>query len=98
PGGTGIDNPLAGDLYFMWSLERVCMVYGVGQIAGIDWYAWGADLVVATQKPNGTWMGGRNFGADIDTSFALMFLCRSNIVKDLSSLLANRRMTSGQGT
>ena len=99
PGTTsGITvGTLASDLYFMWSLERVCMVYGVGRVSGKDWYAWGADQLVATQKSNGSWMGGRNFGADIDTSFALMFLCRSNIVKDLSNLLANRRMSSTTG-
>src|SRR4029077_19812313 len=83
---------LRDDLYFMWSMERICMVYGVEKIGGKDWYAWGVDTVLANQSPVGSWVRGK-YGTNVDSSFGLMFLCRSNIVKDLSGLL-NRRMSA----
>jgi hypothetical protein len=81
---------LRENLYFLWSLERVCAVYGPGadRLLGADWYDWGATALVQTQAPNGSWKGRTtNYPALADTSFALMFLCKSNIVKDLSSIL-----------
>lgn len=101
PAGGGSAGPPAGaslkeDLYFMWSLERICMVYGVGQIGGKDWYLWGVDGVLAGQTADGSWPKGK-WGANVDTSFALMFLCRSNIVKDLSSLFNRKMSAKGDG-
>ena len=71
------------DLYFLWSLERVGVVYGLDKIGNVDWYQSGADLVVPQQKADGSWGGG--YGADVDTSFVLLFLARSNLVRDLSA-------------
>ncbi len=89
PAGDG-RNPLrrAGrhgdrDLYFLWSLERVGVVYGLDKIGNVDWYQSGADMVVPQQKADGSWGGG--YGAEVDTSFALLFLARSNLVRDLSA-------------
>lgn len=98
PGGGNAGAPfgekLVDDLYFMWSLERICMVYGVSQIGGRDWYAWGVDGVLAGQRQDGSWPRGK-WAENVDTCFALMFLCRSNIVKDLSSLF-NRKMSANK--
>src|SRR4029079_11850524 len=31
------------DFYFLWSLERVGVIYGLDKIGGVDWYDIGAD-------------------------------------------------------
>jgi hypothetical protein len=85
---TGRDqNVPMGNLYYLWSLERVAVLYNLGKIGDKDWYAWGAELLVANQRPGGGWLGlqypGNNFTL-IDTCFALLFLKRANFVKDLT--------------
>ena len=76
-----------GNLYYLWSLERVAVLYSLKKIGDKDWYAWGAALLVASQQPDGHWLGiqypGGNFPL-IDTCFALLFLKRANFVKDLT--------------
>jgi hypothetical protein len=80
------------NLYFLWGLERVCMLYNIHTIGNRDWYHWGAEALVANQDPEaGSWFKKDNYpGAApvIDTSFALMFLKRANLAKDLSAYLA----------
>jgi hypothetical protein len=78
---TGHGN---GDLYFLWSLERVGVVYGVDKIGGFDWYDVGSTALVRSQSPDGTWNLG-TYGTEVGTSFAVLFLCRSNLARDLSS-------------
>lgn len=80
------------NMYFLWSLERVCMLYDIHTIGNKDWYRWGAEALVSNQDPeNGGWFNKDSYpGAapPIDTSFALMFLKRANLAKDLSAYLA----------
>jgi hypothetical protein len=72
--------------YFLWSMERVAVVYGIDTIGGKDWYNWGADYLLALQLPDGTWRGEyASFGAD--TCFALLFLMRANPARDLTAKL-----------
>ncbi len=93
PGMMNRDDP-RNDLYFLWSLERVCMVYGLKTLpGGKDWYSWGADYLVKTQQPDGSWY--YKYGNDCGAAFGVMFLCRSNIVRDLSAVI-DRGMKSGQ--
>lgn len=78
------------NLYFLWSLERVCMLYGVETVGAKDWYRSGAEMLIANQDQDGSWHKKENYpGAapPIDTSFALMFLKRANLAKDLSAYL-----------
>lgn len=72
-------------LYFLWSVERVGVLYGHDKIGGVDWYALGADLLVRAQGPKGEWYAGA--GADVDTAFAVLFLCKANLARDLTSRL-----------
>jgi hypothetical protein len=58
-------------------------------IGGKDWYAWGSEVILATQLPDGSWHGNRMFG-DADTCFALLFLTRANLTKDLTASLRGR--------
>ncbi|MBP3959280.1 hypothetical protein J8F10_28890 [Gemmata sp. G18] len=73
------------DLYFLWSLERVGVIYGVDKIGNTDWYDFGADTLVAAQRGDGSWTGRSGYGADVDTAFALLFLSRSNLARDLAA-------------
>jgi len=81
------------NLYFLWSLERVGVMYNVTNIGDKDWYRWGAEVIVAHQKPDGSWVdasypgGNPGEAARIDTCFALLFLKRANLAKDLSKKL-----------
>ncbi|MCI0378796.1 MAG: hypothetical protein L0215_14405 [Gemmataceae bacterium] len=74
-----------GDLYFLWSIERVAMIYELKKIGGKDWYAWGSGIIVAHQKQDGSWED--RFPGVPDTCFALLFLKRANLFKDLTDKL-----------
>jgi hypothetical protein len=80
-----------GDLYYLWSLERVGVVYDIQKVNGKDWYAWGADILVASQQADGRWQD--DFAGMVDTSFALLFLKRVNVVKSLTSKLRKLEAT-----
>jgi hypothetical protein len=84
----------AREFYFLWSLERVATAYGLTAIGNRDWYAWGAGAIVGAQRPDGAWVG--KYGADVDTCFALLFLRRANLVRDLTSQLKGKDF--GQAT
>ena len=78
------------NMYFLWGLERVCVLYGVEAVGNKDWYRWGAEALVANQEGDGSWFKKDNYpGAApaLDTSFALMFLKRANLAQDLSNYL-----------
>jgi hypothetical protein len=81
------------DLYFLWSVERVGVLYGLDKIGGVDWYSVGSEELVAAQNISGSWgRGGR--GAEVDTAFALLFLVKSNPVSDLSNRLQSGAKTA----
>jgi hypothetical protein len=79
------------NLYFLWSVERVAVLYNLPKINDKDWYAWGAELLVDHQEKDGSWKVGGYPGVNethtalVDTCFALLFLKRANLVKDLTS-------------
>ncbi len=93
--GRAIGDPNMRDggptpnLYFLWSLERVAMMYQLPTIGGKDWFGWGANDILASQRPDGGWSGSTYHGSTppIDTAFALLFLHRSNLVPDLTQRL-----------
>lgn len=72
------------DLYFLWSLERVGVIYGVDKIGTTDWYEYATDLLVRSQNADGSW-GRGGYGPDVNTSFAMLVLGRSNLARDLSA-------------
>lgn len=98
---TTVGNP-AGDLndrsipraggksyYFLWSLERLCMALGLETLDKKDWYSWGAEILLVSQGSNGCW-SGEFASSGADTCFALLFLKRSNLVRDLSAGLKGK--------
>jgi hypothetical protein len=74
-----------GDLYYLWSVERVAVVYDLRTIGGKDWYLWGAEILVDHQQNDGSWSD--SFPGIVDTSFALLFLKRANVVQSLTKRL-----------
>lgn len=84
-GGTILGANARGDLYFLWSVERVAVAYDLRTIGGKDWYAWGAPLILAHQQLDGSWSDF--FPGVPDTCFALLFLNRANVVQDLTRQL-----------
>jgi hypothetical protein len=88
-GGALFDADAMGDLYFLWTLERVGVIYSTELIGGKRWYDWGYPIVQKSQQPDGSWSEKHrlSFGPLIDTPFALLFLKRANIAKDLTAKL-----------
>lgn len=83
-GALSLKNDRHGfhDLYFFWSLERACVIFGVEKLGGLDWYEAGATTLVAAQNADGTWSG--KYPTEVTTSFAVLFLLRSNLARDLA--------------
>src|SRR5262249_29662865 len=77
------------NLYVLWSLERVAVIYRVPKIRVKDWYGGGGEIRVATQTADASWHTGRYYGQTptINTCFALLFLKRANLAKDLTAKL-----------
>jgi hypothetical protein len=77
------------NLYFLWTLERVGVIYNVRLMDGRDWYRWGVELLLDAQKPLGFWAEGGypGTGQTLDTCLALLFLKRANLATDLTKKL-----------
>ncbi len=91
PRGRGEDilgNHLSSEYYFLWSLERVAVLYGLDKINKKDWFAIGSNYLLDTQGRDGAWVG--NCGATVDTCFGLFFLRRANLARDLTATLRSK--------
>lgn len=84
----------ANDLYFFWSLERVAVAYGLDSVGGVNWYSWGCDRILPGQQADGSWQGSYN--PPIATAFAVLFLCRSNFVTDLTKQITGKVKDPGE--
>lgn len=47
------------DIYYLWSIERVCVALGQKKLDGFDWYAKGARELLGRQQADGSWPQGR---------------------------------------
>jgi hypothetical protein len=81
--------------YFLWSLERMAVLYDLKTIGGKDWYRWGAEILLANQGGDGGWHGDYGQGG-CDTCFALLFLKRTNVARDLTQLLLGKGKDPGK--
>ncbi len=77
------------NLYYLWSVERVGVLFQQKEIEGKQWYPWGAEFLLATQQPDGNWKDGRYHDRKdmVDTCFALLFLKQANLAKALTNKL-----------
>jgi hypothetical protein len=96
-GKLGAPVPIAGgrSYYFLWSLERVAVALDLETIGNKNWYQWGAEILVANQRPDGAWHGEYPMGG-VDTCFALLFLRRSNLSRDLSAHFRGKLQDPGR--
>jgi hypothetical protein len=96
-GKTGMPVPVAGgkSYYFLWSLERVAVALDLETIGKKNWYLWGAEVLVVNQRPDGTWQGEYPQGG-VDTCFALLFLRRANLSRDLTSHFRGKLQDPGR--
>jgi hypothetical protein len=86
--GNVIRADAFGDYYFLWCLERVAVIYDKKEIGGKDWYAWGSGVIVQNQRFDGSWQD--RHGDVADTCFALLFLTRANLARDLTESIRAR--------
>lgn len=84
-----------GDLYFVWSLERVAVAYGLQTIGDVDWYDWGVKRLLPAQQADGSW--GGSHGPAVETAFAVLFLKKSNLVSDLTRQIDGKVKDPGAG-
>ncbi len=87
---------LGDEYYTLWSIERVGMAYGLDTIGDIDWHQWGAGHLLPIQTEDGSWPAGSHGGAGVATSFAVLFLSKSNFVKDLTKRITGRVKDPGK--
>ena len=86
-----------GDEYYtLWSIERVGMAYGLDTIGDINWHQWGAGYLLPIQTEDGSWPAGTHGGTDVATSFAVLFLSKSNFVKDLTRQITGQVKDPGK--
>jgi hypothetical protein len=86
---TDKKNRPAINLYYLWSLGRVGLLYRTRQIEGKDWYSGAATQILAWQEADGSWKANAYADATsvINTCFALLLLQRSHLTKDLAKAL-----------
>jgi hypothetical protein len=77
------------DFYFWWSVERVAVAYDLPTIGKKDWYAIGTRIVLPQQREDGRWQGKYPQGG-ADTCFALLFLRKANLARDLTYSLRGK--------
>ncbi len=78
------------DLYCMWSVERVAVLYNLRKIGDLAWYPVGVRLLLPLQQEDGSWSPTGTTALSepvVSTSFALLFFKRSNLSPELTRRL-----------
>ncbi|MBI3411480.1 MAG: hypothetical protein HY040_24390 [Planctomycetes bacterium] len=76
-----------GLYYFLFSLERVAVIYELKNITDVDWYVAGAQMLLPRQQADGIWPQGTVASGLADTCFALIFLKKANVAWDILPIL-----------
>ncbi|MGE3820605.1 MAG: VWA domain-containing protein [Isosphaeraceae bacterium] len=74
------------DIYYLWSLERVCVALGLRELDGFDWYDAGARELLRKQAVDGGWFPDR-WGQLPSTALALLFLRKANLAFEIDLVL-----------
>ncbi len=80
-------------LYYLWSLERMAMIYDLKKVGDKEWYPWAADLLVQSQQRDGSWLAP--YPPPVGTCFALLVLKRSNLAHDLQLTVQGQAPSRG---
>ncbi len=67
--------------YYLYGLERACILWELEKIGGHDWFLEGTTMILSWQNPDGSWTSRRDARV-IDTAWALLFLKRATIPVD----------------
>jgi Ca-activated chloride channel family protein len=73
------------EIYYLWSLERVCVALGLRSLDGFDWYTHGARILIDRQRNDGSWHD--RWGRLPATSLALLFLRKANLAFEIDRVL-----------
>ena len=60
--------------YMIYGLERMGVLGSLKSVGGHDWYVEGAESLLKSQRPEGSWQGG--YTLPVETSLCLLFLTR----------------------
>ena len=71
--------------YFLWSIERLGVTLQMPTFGKVDWYSRGVKSLLESQKSNGSWELA--WKGPADTSFALLFLRKAHLGRDISYAL-----------
>lgn len=74
------------DIYYLWSLERVCVALGLRDLDGFDWYGVGSRELLRRQQFDGGWPQ-QVWGRLPNTCLALLFLRKANLAFELDRVL-----------
>ncbi|MHB1424746.1 MAG: prenyltransferase/squalene oxidase repeat-containing protein [Gemmataceae bacterium] len=78
------------DLYCLWTIERVAVLYNVRELGDLDWYSAAVQLLLPLQGEDGSWSPKGSHCLEepsVSSSFALLFLKRSNLARGLTERL-----------
>jgi hypothetical protein len=78
------------DLYCLWTVERVAVLYNQRTLGELEWYPNGVRLLLPLQREDGSWSPKGTYcleEAPVSSSFALLFLKRSNLARGLTERL-----------
>ncbi len=73
------------EIYYLWSLERVCVALGLRSLDGFDWYSHGARVLIDRQEADGTWSD--RWGRVPATCLSLLFLRKANLAFEIDRVL-----------
>jgi hypothetical protein len=79
------------DLYCLWTVERVAVLYNLHELGSLEWYPAGVQLLLPSQRTDGSWttQGTKCLKEpSVSSSFALLFLKRSNLARGLTKRLS----------
>lgn len=76
----------SSDIYYLWSLERVCVALDIRLLDGFDWYNAGARELLRRQLGDGGWPQ-EQWGRLPSSAFALLFLRKANLAFELDRVL-----------
>jgi hypothetical protein len=78
------------DLYCLWTIERVAVLYNQRTLGDLEWYPTGVRLLLPRQRSDGSWSPKGTHcleESSVSSSFALLFLKRSNLARGLTERL-----------
>ena len=74
----------------LWTVERCGVLFNRREIGGKDWYRWGVELLLNSQRDNGPWAdGGGHPGSMpiVDTCSPCCSSSTTNLAKELTKKL-----------